>query len=537
MPRNPVMLSNDEAFREGLERAAWKRRMAMKYFAEVNYKVEKITEYDHRDLYSLATLLIDITPVANASEDEKIAYFKNEIKQLENDFVLTKNPQTRLPYLRRLYEEIALDCEIDWDSPEQIDHLCASVLAQQALGTMVEKLPSAVLSIFPTIEDAKRLDLINMKNYNNLGKFQAVVVGRDPNLLKNTLGTGGFPDTRENWLAFYSTDPIIKAMEENSNVIMFDPTVFEPLKKHFLGDSFDYVTRVQNDPSDPNDISIEHFTEDDAAVILATQLAEVSGKTVNETRLTRVFSGGAENERRALVLIDGKSLKDIYEEQLNIRKNTDTRTPERDANRAMAKILRDSLTDGHSVVSVVRPNLAADGKVSFTHQEVKVDLDKLNKIERNEKHNAFRRALDYLRIYKIKPKYASNAARDERQSEYKNTAEYKNMLASVEKKFIDTFNKNSLKTREKENAKILENAQKGKKKEVERDRFLQAYPEISAVGENNEQEINQEINNSYNPDRYNIIVDEILEEYKDVPVEPMKEDTHEKSLEKDPASI
>jgi glycosyltransferase involved in cell wall biosynthesis len=189
------------------------------------------------------------------------------------------------------------------------------------------------------------------------------------------------------------------------------------------------------------------------------------------------------------VLIDGKSLKDIYEEQLNILKNTDTRTPERDANRAMSKILRDSLTDGHSVVSVVRPNLAADGKVSFTHQEVKVDLDKLNKIERNEKHNAFRRALDYLRIYKIKPKYASNASRDERQSNYKNTADYKNMLASVEKKFIDTFNKNSLKTREKEDAKILENAQKGRKKEVERDRFLQAYPEISAVGENNELEL------------------------------------------------
>lgn len=534
MPRNPVMLSNEEAWREGLERAAWKRRMAMKYFAEVDYKVEKITEYDHRDLYSLATLLIDITPVANASEEEKIAYFKSEIKKLENDFVLTKNPETRLPYLRRLYEEIKTDCEIDWDSPEEIDHLCASVLAQQALGTMVEKMPHAVLPLFPSIDDAKRLDLINMKNYINLGKFQAVLFSRDRDLLKSTLGTGGIPDTRENWLAFHATDPIIKATEENSNVIMFDPTVYEPLKKHFLGDTFDYVTRVQNDPSDPNDISIEHFTDDDAAVILATSISEVSAKTVNETRLTQVFSDGAEHERRALVLINGKSLKDIYEEQLNILKNTDTRTPERDANRAMSKILRDSLTDGHSVVSVVRPNLAADGKVSFTHQEVKVDLDKLNKIERNEKHNAFRRALDYLRIYKIKPKYASNEARDERQREYKNTTDYKNMLASVEKKFIDTFNKNSLKTREKENAKILENEQKGRKQEVQRDRFLQAYPEISAANENNEQEINQAINDSYSPDRYNIIVDEILNEYKDVPVEPKNEEIQEKSLQIDP---
>jgi hypothetical protein len=373
-----------------------------------------------------------------------------------------------------------------------------------------------------------------MKNYINLGKFQAVLFSRDRDLLKSTLGTGGIPDTRENWLAFHATDPIIKATEENSNVIMFDPTVSEPLKKHFLGDTFDYVTRVQHDPTDPNDISIEHFTDDDAAVILASSLSEVSAKTVNETRLTQVFSGGAENERRALVLINGKSLKEIYEEQLNILKSTDTRNPERDANRAMSKILRDSLTDGHSVVSVVRPNLAADGKVSFTHQEVKVDLDKLNKIERNEKHNAFRRALDYLRIYKIKPKYASNAARDERQSEYKSTTDYKNMLASVEKKFIDTFNKNSLKTREKENAKILENAQKGRKKEVERDRFLQAYPEISAVGENNEQEINQAINDSYSPDRYNIIVDEILEDYKNVPVEPKNEEIQEKSLQIDP---
>ena len=537
MPKNSVMLSNDEAFREGLERAAWKRRMAMKYFDNVNYDVYKITEYDYRDLFSMATLLIDITPVANASEDVKLAYFKSEIEKLENDFVLTDNPETRLPYLRRLYEEIDTDCDIDWDDPKQIDHLCASVLAQQALGTMVEKMPHAVLPLFPNIDDVKRLDLINMKNYNNLGKFQAVLYGRDSNLLKNTLGTGGFPDTRENWLAFHATDPIIKAMEENSNVIMFDPTVYEPLKKHFLGDKFDYTTRVQYDPNNPNDFSIEHFTEDDAAVILASSLSEVSAKTVNETRLTQVFSGGAESERRALVLINGKSLKEIYDEQLNGFKNTDSRTPERDANRAMSKILRDSLTDGHSVVSVVRPNLTADGKVSFTHQEVKVDLDKLNKIERNEKHNAFRRALDYLRIYKIKPKYASNATRDERQSEYKNTTGYKDMLASVEKKFIDTFNKNSLETRKKEDEKILENAQKGRKKEVQRDRFLQAYPEVSAAGENNEQEINQEINDNYNPERYNIIVDETLEDYKNVPVEPMKEDTHEKSLEQDSASI
>jgi hypothetical protein len=63
---------------------------------------------------------------------------------------------------------------------------------------------------------------------------------------------------------------------------------------------------------------------------------------------------------------------------------------------------------------------------------------------------------------------------------------------------------------------------------------LQAYPEISAVGENNEQEINQAINDSYSPDRYNIIVDEILEEFKDVPIEPQKEEIQEKSLQIDP---
>lgn len=512
---NTVMLSNYEALKEGNERAAWKLNKTWDYFANVSYKVSDIKEFDYRDTFSLCTLLIDISDVIDQPESVKEEYFKKELKKFERDFILTKDPSTRIPYLRRIYNEIATHCNIDWNDPKQIDHLFSSMLAQQAIGTMGEKLPREILSLCTTEAEAKEIDLINMKNSNNIGEFQAIMSSRYPDMVRNIRCSPGLKAGPFTELTFTASRHFTEPSAVNDNVIIFDPTSSEIIKKHLLGDEFDYVTTVQDFPEDPTDIRIEHYTQDDVARHFTDAIAEISRKTINETRLMNVFTKGAVHDYKELVFINGKPLSDIYDEKLREFEGSDDINFK--ANTATGKAFRDAITDGRSVVTVMRPKLLANGKVSMDHQEIKVDLDKLNKIERKEKHNAFRRALDYLRIYRIKPKYASNEARDAVQAEFKSRDEYKNGLKEAEKNFIKVFNENSKKARDQEQERLK------KDPTTVIDPFLAAYPKVSLLEENDEPQINnQALENE--PNRQSIAVNEALDNSHNVDIEPMKND-------------
>ena len=518
MPNNTVMLSNYNALKEGNERAAWKLKKTWDYFSNVNYKVSDIKEFDYRDTFSLCTLLIDISEVMNQPENVKEEYFKRELKKFEEDFILTKDPSTRIPYLRRIYNEIATHCDIDWDDPKQIDHLFSSMLAQQAIGTMGEKLPREILSLCTTEEEAKRIELINIKNATNIGEFQAIMSSRYPDMVKNIRCSPGLKAGPFTELTFTASRQFTEPSAVNDNVIIFDPTSSEIIKKHLLGDEFDYVTEVQDFPDD--DISIDHYTQDDVARNFTETISEISRKTINEARLINVFTKGAEHDYRELVFINGRSLKDIYNEKLREHEGSDRSRLL--ANIATGKAFRDAITDGRSVVTVMRPLLLENGKVLMNHQEIKVDLDKLNKIERKEKHNAFRRALDYLRIYRIKPKYASNQARDAVQAEFKSREEYQNGLKEAEKNFIKIFNENSKKARDEEQERLLKDAT------TVLDPFLAAYPEVSLLERNDEPQINNQVTGN-EPYRYGIAVNEALEDQTNVQAEPIK---NEESLNK-----
>ena len=179
-------------------------------------------------------------------------------------------------------------------------------------------------------------------------------------------------------------------------------------------------------------------------------------------------------------------------------------------------VLRDALCAG-SVISVMRPNMLPGGKIAFSYQELKVNLDALNKFERDEKHNAFRRALDYLKIWKIKPKYPSNAQRDAMQAERKMSTEYQQSIKAAEKKFIDTYNKNSQEKRAAENEKQMKS-----KKPVQKDKLYQAFPEVSNAADDmaRDENINEPVNNHNNDlarEPLPTILEE-LEEDKDIEV-------------------
>ena len=515
MPKNPVMLSNYDALKEGNEIAAWKIQKTWDYFDKVTYKISDIKEFDYRDTFTLCPLLIDISEVMDQPESVKKAYFERELKKFEQDFILTKDPSTRIPYLRRIYNEIATHCNIDWDDPKQIEHLFCSVMAQQAIGTMAEKLPREILSLCTTEAQAKEIELVNIKNANNIGEFQAIMSSRYPDMVRNIRCSPGLKAGPFTELTFTASRHFTEPSAVNDNVVIFDPTSSEIIKKHLLGDEFDYVSTVQDFPDDPTDIRIEHYTQDDVARNFTESVTEISRKTVNEARLINVFNKGAVHDYKELVFINGRTLRDIFDEKLRELGGSDKSRLL--ANVATGKIFRDAITDGRSVVTVMRPLLLENGKVSMNHQEIKVDLDKLNKIERKEKHNAFRRFLDYIHIYKIKPKYASNEARDAVQAEFKRSEEYKNGLKEAEKNFIKIFNENAKKS------KVEEQERLEKDPTTAIDPFLAAYPEVSLLEENDEPQINNQASEN-EPNRHSIVVNEVLENSNSVDVEPIKND-------------
>ena len=176
----------------------------------------------------------------------------------------------------------------------------------------------------------------------------------------------------------------------------------------------------------------------------------------------------------------------------------------------------------------MRANVLAGGKVVFTHQEIKVDLDKLNKLERKEKHNAFRRALDFFKIYRIKPKYPSNAQREANQERIRESQEYQNWKKGAEKKFIDTYNKAS----EEKRASEEELIKKGKK-DVTREMMFQAFPKVSnAETENELENPDQSINNN-NRERLTSISLDLADDKKIDSSEPVVHGELDKSKDVD----
>lgn len=493
------MLSNESALREGYARAAWKRNICLEYFRNVKYKVSAITPFDDRDLYSLIPLLVDISSVVDRPEEEKKAYFLAQLKVIERDFVLTKDPSTRLPYLRRMYEEVRTDYNIDWDDPAQIDHLVCSTASQQMIATMGVRMPQEVFSLYSTKNEAQRLDSISMKNFINTRKFQNAVSRFDPDLNRQ-MGLGGVneecPNTKiqdDITLAF------AKAYDDGSNVAMLDPTaVSEFTKKLLLG--YD----IEEDYIDNYDVEV-HFDRNDAIYEFIGRCASVSMQTVNEFMTTGLYS--SVDDKYKFLFINGRSAKDLVSEKME-RENIDDVA----AKRAVGEMVRNALVDGESIVSLMRPVVLEGGKVSFSHQEIKVDLDKLNKIERKEKHNIFRRILHAIGI-RIPNKYPSNEARERNQEALKGDSQYQATMKTAEKNFITAYNQYSLKTREKEKESERKAQQKGKDNAVAKNKFLNAFPEITnAIPDSDLDVLNQSIYNDTEKVRLTSIMEDLKED-------------------------
>ena len=489
MPKNTKMFSNKAALDEGYNRVVWKNALVKDYFSKVNYSLSHASSFDHREISRLISLIVDMGPVEGQTEEAQREYFNEQIRDIEQNFILSNDINTKLPYIRRLYERAATTNDIDWDNPAEIDNLLCSVAAQQMLGTVMERMTAEVMAVFNTKDEVTRLDNISISNYANMMNMQNYLLRHDRRINEGIEVGANDTESYNSRIATAIFLPFAEATKNGSNVVNIDPSKVDVLKKHFLGDEFEIHYDEPVNPNDPENKEVFHMTynSNDTSKDFLTSLFSVWSGTVNE--LLAVRETYPEQERNKLLFINGRTVFDLVSEKIQ----KDGMTSQQ-ANIAVGKMLRDAMTDGRSIVSLMRPTLIEGGQMSFVHQEVKIDLDALNKMERNEKHNVFRRALDFVGIWKIKPKFSSNQEREAQQQIMRADETYKQAFKNAENEFIDTFNSKSRETREAEQKEVARRAATNNKKPVARNMVFQLFPEVRAV-ENVNENVN-EINNN-----------------------------------------
>jgi hypothetical protein len=109
-------------------------------------------------------------------------------------------------------------------------------------------------------------------------------------------------------------------------------------------------------------------------------------------------------ETKDVLIINGRNLREIGKD---FKGNWEERET------AAGKVLREALLNGEPV-TIVTSTFDNNGKVTFHNKDIRLDLDKLNAMDREKNHNIFRRALDTIGLWPIPKKYPTNKERDEK---------------------------------------------------------------------------------------------------------------------------
>jgi hypothetical protein len=151
--------------------------------------------------------------------------------------------------------------------------------------------------------------------------------------------------------------------------------------------------------------------------------------------LNAAVDGSSILEKEDILVINGKPLSQIYREQ---KVDGIHWQGEREA---AGRILRDALLNGEPV-TVLNLSVSKDGKVEFQNKDIRLDLDKLNQLDREQNHNIIRRALDTIGLWPIPPKYPSNKARDEKLSAALENPDsvHQKQVKAIEDELIQAYN-------------------------------------------------------------------------------------------------
>lgn len=442
---NPVMFSNKTALKNAVERLDWKIKATGELLSEKFGAPEFLKgKIDRRNIHNLIPLLVDISAYDNRPEEEKMEYFKKEAEKIAADFYLTHDEDDPLmpnfkavePHLRRMYDEMKVDNNIDWDNEREIETLYSGLYLQQSWGTVASDFAGYFAKTMSE-QERRELDTKCLKAYANSNLL--MVATRKENLDLAKKANCGTVDTanRQYFVDQEVAIAVADASKDGSEPVVFDPAASNMTKNYFLGHRF-----VMDQTGEVNEK--DTYDEIDARENFYNALTDIPGKGCFDNALTSAAMG--RQSKADLIMINGQPVGDIY------KKAIDDGLSDVEASAKAGLAIRNALTDGKSIVTLMRPMLTEDGKITFKHQQMKVDLDKLNKIDRKEtKYSSFRKFLDSIRLWKIQ-RFPTNKARDKAQAKKMETPAMKDALKKAEDKFIEQYN---IKAQNPNNVNIL----------------------------------------------------------------------------------
>lgn len=417
------MMNNKQVILRAAASANWKKERASKCVNK--YFAGNMPVYDHRNILNIAALSIDMSAVP---QSEREAYFDAEVVKIIDAF---EGKTDIKPYMEKMYSLIAVDDNIDWSNEAQVENLLVSLLTNQALNTMTYDFPKETIDLYKTRENLKRIDEIVNKSDIFYNKICAKMTELDFHEQINKLVPVGLKKTGmylapETQIETEITEMVWRNNGKENNTVMLDAAINEHAKNFFFGKEVQMYHPVNGSMVDTNEYA--------KCYLLGVTQAAKHSAIEQMTIVTLTAGSGYEMDYDDLTHINGKSISELRGElkQKGIFGEN--------AQIALGKMLRDALTDGKSVVTTTRFSPAADGTMRIEHKEVKVDLNKLNEIDRKEtRYNPIRRFLDTIGLWKIQ-RFPTNEQRDAKQAKVKQDPNYVNSMRALEDKVFDVYN-------------------------------------------------------------------------------------------------
>ena len=430
----PQMFTNIDVLNQARQRYHRKVVLARQAAGRVPKPVDKEgkpIDMDVRHPTDIAALIIDTTGVP---EEEREAYFLKQAEEITKAFYTLDEktefpyPEAIKPYIKMVYDKMPREMSFDWDNVEDVERLLAMIQVSQTFATFVKDFTSLVFELYPTAADVNWIDnftanatLICHDARLNLASIT------DPYAESERMELSRQKyDSLENRVVSEVSHPIFDARIKGSNDIYLDVTASDFTKKHFLNTPFEDTFDEDYYNSDGYG---KTYLELFAAAYKNASIEQMSDNAIADATKKDTI----EFDR---LLINGKPVNEILRELQEEQEYSVF-----DSKVLAGRMFRDALTDGKSVVTLMQVKTAADGTAEFCHQEIKVDLDQLNKVDREEgNYSWFRKLLDWANIWKIPPRFQTNDARDAAQVMLKESKDFKDALRAAEDKFLDAYN-------------------------------------------------------------------------------------------------
>ena len=437
MPKN--YFSNHDAFWAGVDLAKKLHDWADAVQQELGK--DPTIKYDHRDLYTLAMLTVDLSQVPEAEQE---SYFKAEYTKMHAAFETPdpNNPERSHPDLVKPYIKKMFDClnppdlsRVDYNDPKQIKNIVTTMLITQMLAVKVKDYPEQATELFPTHEDKRIIDALCAKAYamqieaRTEMSFQGLDAIGDRFVSLGSVKQQGYSQMVQANLVNKVFDSTLKG----SDLVMIDPTEDNLATKFFMDEEF---TVIEDNGHGP-----EEFNQYMFGKVFADQLTDSVMNTSFEYQIAKPALENSDNfDKTDILIVNGKPFTQIVKDYTNQGYGYP------DKYYMAGQHLREALLKGEPV-TLISTSFDNEGGYKFNNKDIrldldKLDLDKLNAQDRSRNYNIIRRALDTIGIWRIPKKFPSNKERDEMRAKLSaegNTA-HTDMVKAIEDDMIESYN-------------------------------------------------------------------------------------------------